>query len=150
MSFEDDIAILAAAPLFRFFGPDALRLLAFASERRDLADDEILFRAGDPADGAYIVLTGTIRLAPRVAGAAPVEAGPAALIGQHALFAGGTRPSEARAAGPAAVMRMAPLLMRRLILEFPEAGAAMRDALAGDLADLSDGLARIGTRFAAP
>lgn len=147
MGLDDDIAILAAAPLFRFFGHDALRLITFASERRALATDEVLFRPGDPADCAFVVMAGTLRLRPRAGGAEAVTAGPSALIGQIALFTGGERPCEARAAEPADVMRVTPILVRRLMAEFPAAAAAIHDALAEDLAGLSADLARLEARF---
>ncbi|GJD57236.1 Crp/Fnr family transcriptional regulator [Methylobacterium dankookense] len=147
MGLDDDIAILAAAPLLRFFGQDALRLITFASERRALAADEVLFRQGDPADGAFVVMAGTVRLMPRAAGAEPVTAGRSALIGQLALFTGGERPCEARAAEAADVMRVTPILVRRLMAEFPEAATAIHDALAEDLAVLSADLARLEAQF---
>ena len=81
MGLDDDIAILAAAPLFGSLDWDALRLLTFAAERRELADGDLLFSRGDPADGGFVVMSGTIRLEPRGAGAEPVRAGRAALIG---------------------------------------------------------------------
>lgn len=76
MGLDDDIAILAAAPLFGFLDRDALRLLTFAAERRDLADGDLLFSRGDPADGGFVVMAGTIRLAPRSPG--PSRCGPGA------------------------------------------------------------------------
>lgn len=88
MGLDDDIAILAAAPLFGFLDRDALRLLT------------------------------------------------SALIGQLALFVRGTRPTEARAEGSAAVMRITPMLMRRVLEEFPAAAQAVHDTLADDLAGL--------------
>jgi CRP-like cAMP-binding protein len=136
LGLDDDIAILAAAPLFGFLERDALRLLTFAAERRDLADGDLLFTRGDPADGGFVVMSGTIRLAPRSAGAEPVRAGRSALIGQLALFVRGTRPTEARAEGAAAVMRITPTLMRRVLEEFPAAARAVHDTLADDLAGL--------------
>ena len=72
-------------------------LLTFAAERRELADGDLLFARGDPADGGFVVMSGTIRLAPRVAEAEPVRAGRSALIGQLALFVRGTRPTAASA-----------------------------------------------------
>ena len=80
MGLDDDIAILAAAPLFGFLDRDALRLLTFAAERRDLADGDLLFARGDPADGGFVVMAGTIRLEPRLAGAEPVRAGRPELV----------------------------------------------------------------------
>ncbi|MFC6049011.1 cyclic nucleotide-binding protein, partial [Methylobacterium hispanicum] len=60
MAIDDDIAVLAAAPLFRCFGRDALRLLSFAAERRDLAAEEVLFRRGEPADSGFVEVSGRI------------------------------------------------------------------------------------------
>jgi CRP-like cAMP-binding protein len=136
LGLDDDIAILAAAPLFGFLERDALRLLTFAAERREMADGDLLFARGDPADGGFVVMSGTIRLAPRGAGAEPVRAGRAALIGQLALFVRGTRPTEARAEGATELMRITPTLMRRVLEEFPGAAQAVHDTLADDLAGL--------------
>ncbi|AYO84594.1 MULTISPECIES: cyclic nucleotide-binding domain-containing protein [Methylobacterium] len=143
MGLDDDIAILADAPLFGFLDRDALRLLTFAAERRELADGDLLFARGDPADGGFVVMSGTIRLAPRVAEAEPVRAGRSALIGQLALFVRGTRPTEARAEGAAEVMRITPTLMRRVLEEFPAAAQSVYDTLAIDLVDLVADLDRV-------
>jgi CRP-like cAMP-binding protein len=143
LGLDDDIAILADAPLFGFLDRDALRLLTFAAERRELADGDLLFARGDPADGGFVVMSGTIRLAPRVAEAEPVRAGRSALIGQLALFVRGTRPTEARAEGAAEVMRITPTLMRRVLEEFPAAAQSVYDTLAIDLVDLVADLDRV-------
>jgi CRP-like cAMP-binding protein len=143
LGLDDDIAILAAAPVFGFLDRDALRLLTFAAERRDLADGDLLFARGDPADGGFVVLSGTIRLAPRGGESEPVRAGRSALIGQLALFVRGTRPTEARAEGPAEVMRITPTLMRRVLEEFPEAAQALHATLAEDLAAFMTDLDRV-------
>jgi len=143
LGLDDDIAILADAPLFGFLDRDALRLLTFAAERRELADGDLLFARGDPADGGFVVMSGTIRLAPRVPDAEPVRAGRSALIGQLALFVRGTRPTEARAEGAAEVMRITPTLMRRVLEEFPAAAQSVYDTLAIDLVDLVTDLDRV-------
>lgn len=149
MAIDDDIAVLAAAPLFRCFGHDALRLLSFAAERRDLAADEILYRRGEPADGGFVVVSGRILLMPAAAGAEPVGAGCASLIGQVALFVRGERPGEARAAEPTTLLRITPALMRRVLEEFPDAAAAIHDTLAEDLAGLAQDLERVRGLLAA-
>ncbi|QGY01348.1 Crp/Fnr family transcriptional regulator [Methylobacterium mesophilicum SR1.6/6] len=142
MGLDDDIAILAAAPVFGFLDRDALRLLTFAAERRELADGDLLFDRGDAADGGFVVLSGTIRLTPRHGGE-PVRAGRSAVIGQLALFVRGTRPTQARAEGPAEVMRITPTLMRRVLEEFPEAAQAVHATLAEDLAAFVTDLDRV-------
>lgn len=147
MGLDDDIAILAAAPLFGFFDRDALRLLTFAGERRELAEGETLFRRGDATDGGYVVLSGAIALAPPVPDASPVIAGRSALIGRNALFRVGTRPSDAAATSASEVMRIAPALMARVLREFPAAAGAIHAALAEDLDELSRGLAAVGAKI---
>ena len=147
MGLDDDIAILAAAPLFGFLDRDALRLLTFAAERRELADGDLLFARGEPADGGFVVMSGTIRLAPRIGGDAPVRAGRSALIGRLALFVRGERPTDAHADGPAEVVRITPTLMRRVLEEFPAAAAAIHDTLAVDLAGLVADLDRVRGLF---
>ena len=59
MALDDDIAILAQAPLFALMGRDALRLISFAAERRTLDAGEELFRRNAATDGGYVVLAGT-------------------------------------------------------------------------------------------
>lgn len=143
MGLDDDIAILAAAPVFGFLDRDALRLLTFAAERRELADGDLLFARDEPADGGFVVMSGTIRLIPRHVRSEPVRAGRSAVIGQLALFVRGTRPTEARAEGAAEVMRITPTLMRRVLEEFPEAAEAVHAELAEDLATFVTDLDRV-------
>ena len=147
MGLDDDIAILAGAPLFGLMGRDALRLLTFAAERRSLGRGDLLFARGEAADGGFVVMSGTIELAPRRPGGEPVTAGRSALIGQLALFLRGERPADARATAPSEVMRITPTLMRRVLEEFPDAAAAIQDTLAEDLAGLTQGLERVRKSF---
>jgi CRP-like cAMP-binding protein len=148
LALDDDIAILAASPLFGLMNRDALRLISFAAERRTLAPEAVLFARGDAADGGFVVLRGTIRLDPRLADAPPVEAGPATVIGRMALFLPQERPTTARAAAEAEVMVIPRTLMRRVLEVFPDAAAAIHDELAEDLAALTRDLS--GLRVARP
>ena len=141
MGLDDDIAILAAAPVFGFLDRDALRLLSFAAERRELGAGDVLFSRGDPADGGFVVMSGTVRLEPR-SGAA-VQAGRSALIGHLALFVRGERPCDAWAETACELLRITPTLMRRVLEEFPSAAQAIHDALATDLVTFTGDLDRI-------
>ncbi|KQP10954.1 cyclic nucleotide-binding protein [Methylobacterium sp. Leaf99] len=147
MGLDEDIAILAAAPLFWFLGRDALRLLSFAAERRSLAPGDRLFARGDASDGGFVVLSGTIALAPRVAGGETVTVGRSALVGRLALLLPGERPTDAHAAAAAEVIRITPTLMRRVLAEFPQAAQAIHDELADDLAVLARDLDDVRLRF---
>lgn len=142
MALDDTIALLAQAPVIGHLERDALRLLAFSAETRRLRAREILFREGDRSDGGYVVLEGELAAA-REGSDAVALAGPGALIGQTALFVRIQRPSSAVARRASSVMRVSPTLMRRVLEEFPAAAAAIQDALADDLAELSGGLERV-------
>lgn len=146
MSLDDDMAILARAPVFECFGADALRLLTFAGERVALVADEALFRRGDRADGGYVVMSGTIALRP-VGGGEAVRAGPSCLIGRNALFVVAKRPADATALEAAEVMRISTALMTRVLREFPLAAAAIYDTLDEDLGALTRGLKQVQARL---
>jgi CRP-like cAMP-binding protein len=144
MALNDDIEVLGQAPLFHLLDRDALRLLAFAADHRSLRAGDVLFRKGDRSDGGYVVARGAVALDAAEDGSSPAFiAGPGALIGQTALFARLARPATATAREPSAVLRITPSLMRRVLEEFPSAAAAIEQALADDLAQLTDGLDRV-------
>ena len=98
MTLEDNIHRLSRTPPFDLLPRDALQLIAFAAEKRNLAADERLFEEGEPADSGFVVFSGAILLS---AGGEGRErrrvAGPGALIGEKAMIAEVVRPSSARA-----------------------------------------------------
>ena len=149
MALEDDIAILARAPLLGLMGRDALRLLAFAAEQRSLQTGEVLFRRGDRSDGGYVVTRGEIALDSAGDGSQPFTARSGTLIGQTALLVRSGRRANAIAREPSAVMRISPTLMRRVLEEFPASAAAIRAAIVKDLVALSEGLAGVRRRLEA-
>lgn len=150
MALDDDIAILAGAPLFNLLDRDALRLVAFASENRTLRTGDTLFRKGDRSDGGYVVSRGEIALDAHDDGSpAAFVAGPGSLIGRTALFARVERPATAIARAPSTVIRVAPSLMRRVLEEFPNAAGAIHQAMEEELATLSEGLERVRQKLLA-
>ncbi|WP_445502582.1 cyclic nucleotide-binding domain-containing protein [Microvirga sp. G4-2] len=150
MALDDDIAVLSQAPLFNLLERDALRLVAFASETRNLRAGDVLFRKGDRSDGGYVVSRGAIALDANEDGSpAAFVAGPGSLIGQAALFTRISRPATATAQEASTVIRVTPSLMRRVLEEFPDAAAAMQDAMAAELARLSQGLERVRQKLIA-
>jgi CRP-like cAMP-binding protein len=148
MSLSDDIALLSGAPLLSLLDPEALRLLAFASDRRALEPGEVLFRRGETADGGYVVAAGALALdAGR--GEPPFSAGPGTLIGRTALFVPARRPATATALAPSGVLHVSQSLMGRMLREFPDAALRLREALADDLATTAADLGRVRARLLA-
>jgi len=150
MALDDDIAVLSQAPLFALLERDALRLVAFASESRTYREGDVLFKKGDRSDGGYVVSRGDIALDAKEDGSPEAFlAGPGALIGQAALFARIERRATATAREPSAIIRVTPSLMRRVLEEFPDAAAAIQEAMAEELARLTEGLERVRQKLIA-
>ena len=83
MSIEDDVALLERVPTLRLLGTAALRMLAIGSEQRDFVRGDVMFSAGEDADGGFVVQRGSFRIADGIG--AEMIAGPGALIGELAL-----------------------------------------------------------------
>lgn len=104
--FED---VLARLPLFQNLSPASRQALDEHMRPLHLAKGQVLFRAGEPADGFYILLQGKVKLTKpsrqrdHVGGvAAPRESllsliGPGEVFGELSLLDGGTRSTSATA-----------------------------------------------------
>ena len=56
---QDEVDLLRSIPMLANMPNNKLKLLAFASDQVTYSDGELLFKQGDDADAAYIVVTGT-------------------------------------------------------------------------------------------
>ncbi len=130
MALDDDMALLARQPLLSLMERDALRLLAFAAESRILRAGDVLFRAGEPSDGAVLVVSGAVALTAQDDGQPASEiAGPRAMIGELALFTSVPRQVTAIAREPTQVMRLPRSVMRRVLGESPDSAEAIAQAI---------------------
>ena len=131
MTIEDDIAFLERIPILRRLGAPALRILAIGAESRDVEAGQVLFAAGDAADGAYVVQRGSFTLKPARASDSEVVAGPGTLLGESALVAETKRPATATAREASTVMRISRAMFLKMLEGYPEAAYRMRDMIAG-------------------
>jgi CRP-like cAMP-binding protein len=130
MSIEDEIGLLERVPSLRRLGGGALRSLAIAAESLSLQAGDVLFSAGDTADGAFVVQQGSLSLKPGGAGEEEVVAGPGTLLGETALLAPTKRPATAIAREPARVLRVSRATFLKILDSYPEAAQRLRDLLA--------------------
>ena len=91
---------------------------------------EQLFKAGDSADGAFIVQQGSFRLRPERAGQNEVIAGPGTLIGEAALLSETQRPATATAREDSTVMRLPRAMFLKMLEGYPEAARRLREVIA--------------------
>lgn len=144
MGLNDDIAALEVVPTFAGVEREALRLIAFAAESRILRAGDVLFRRGEPADAGYLVRSGAIALDARDDGS-PTDyvVGPGVLIGELALFAETKRPATAIARESSSVTKLPRSVLRRVLVEFPDAAVHLRAVFAERLTGIAGDLAAV-------
>ena len=128
MSIEDEIVFLERVPMLRPLGSGALRSLAIAAETYSMQPGEVLFTAGEDADGAYVLQQGSITLKPLQG--PEVVAGPGTLLGESALLAETKRPATATAREAATLMRVSRATFLKILDSYPDAAQRLRDHLA--------------------
>src|SRR5215475_15645824 len=132
MAIEDDISLLERVPTLGLLGRQALRILAIGAETRYVHGGELLFKAGDEADGGFVIQEGRIVLS-SPADRNEVTVGPCTLLGEVALFTETRRPATAKALEPSTVLCIPRPLFIRMLDSFPDAARKLRATLAGRL-----------------
>jgi CRP-like cAMP-binding protein len=132
MAIDDDIAFLERVPTLGLLGRPALRILAIGAETRHVDGGEVLFNAGDEAEGGFVVQAGRFHLSSPEDGR-DLTVGPCTLLGEVALFAETRRPATAKALEPATVLSIPRPLFIRMLDSFPDAARKLREILAGRL-----------------
>jgi CRP-like cAMP-binding protein len=132
MTIEDDIAFLERMPIFALLGPQALRILAIGAESRYVHNGEVLFVAGELADGGYVVQDGSfaLQLDDAESDEARVVVERGTLLGEFALLTETVRPVTATALEPSTVMRIPRSLFLKMLEGFPDAAQRLRDYMA--------------------
>lgn len=131
MALEDDILFLRRIATFRVLGPDALRVLAISAEKIHLRTGEVLFVEGEPADSAYVVAAGAIRLrrAHDRTLQEPIIVREGALIGESALLIEGDRPASAMAMEPCTLFKIPRGMFMRMLESDLEAAIGLREMI---------------------
>ena len=145
MSIEDDIAFLERVPTLALMGREALRVIAISVDHFTLARGQALFHEGEPADCAYVVQQGSLRVAPEDPQLAmrpgqSIRAGEGALIGEMALLTETRRPATATALEAAEVLRIPRNMFLRTLESYPDAARELTrrlsERVSATLADL--------------
>ena len=134
MSLEDDLRNLSRIPIFAAMEPDARRLIAFSAETRILRAGDVLFRRGEPSDGGYVLISGSIVLDD----SDDIRAGteltvPFTLIGEVALISETARSVAAIARHPSTVLKISRTLFHRVLREYPSNAEKIRGMLSARL-----------------
>ena len=154
MAIEDDILFIERVPTLRALGRDALRILAIGAESRYVHRGEVLFIAGEMADGGYVVQEGSFRLEGDSKAGGEVIAGPGTLLGELALISEIKRPATATANEPSTVIRISRSLFLKMLEGYPHAALILRDQIVARaqraLAEMTDVRAMLDTSQTPP
>ena len=135
MSLEKNATMLARLPFFRAFADQQIRLIAFGSDTVQLQRGDTLFRMGEQADSAFLVVEGTIELSSDRTGMRLtrdiVRSG--SLIGPLTLLCAGERPLHAQAMTASTVLRIRRDMVRRVLAEYPDAARRLYTTMSEDL-----------------
>jgi CRP/FNR family transcriptional regulator, cyclic AMP receptor protein len=122
MLLKDEVDLLRRVPLFAHLDPAKLKLLAFTSTRASFKPGQELFRQGDEADAAYLILSGEADVvADTPSGEVPVATvGQNAIVGEIAILCDVPRTATVRAASRLETLKIEKEQFLRLIREFPD------------------------------
>src|SRR5262245_10172382 len=128
MSLEEDIAFFERVPPLAALGKQALRILAIGAETRHLHSGDVLFYAGELADGGYIVQEGSLLLERgTLAEGNEITVGRGTLVGELALLTNTVCQATAIAKEPTVVVRISRNLFRKMLEGYPAAAEKLRE-----------------------
>jgi CRP-like cAMP-binding protein len=120
------------------------KLLCFSAERLTYAPGQVMFKAGDMGDAAYIVIDGRVEITvPTPSGPIIVNTlGKNDIIGEIAIFGDVPRTATATAKNKVEVLKISSELFEKIIRENPDAALELIRVLAGRLANTTAQLSR--------
>lgn len=134
---EQSVARLREVPIFEALPDAALHALAEGADEVTLKSGELLFRAGETAEGGHVVLAGRLELFTEQGARRKrlCELLPGALIGEKALLIAATRPCGARALEASRLLPIPRPVFLQVLQDFPEAAQALRALFAARIAE---------------
>src|SRR5262245_13210265 len=142
MAIDDDIAFFERVPTLSLLGRQALRILAIGAVTRQVDRGEVLFRAGEQADGGFVVQQGSFGFS-RSGGGGGFRVGPVRFLGEVGLLAEPRRRPTAGGLGPSSGLSIPRPLFIRMLDSFPDAARRLRETLASRLDDATREIVKV-------
>ena len=144
MSLEQEVELIRQFPIFAGIQPAMQKLLCFSAERLTFVPGQIIVKAGDMGDAAYIIIEGMVDISvPTPSGPIPVNtAGRNAIIGEIAIFGDVPRTATATARTKVDTLKISKELFTKIIRESPDAALELIKILAERLANTTAQLSR--------
>jgi CRP-like cAMP-binding protein len=132
MSLKQEFELLRRVPLFAEIEPAKLKLLAFVSERVAFDPGKRLFRQGDAADAAYLIIDGHADVIIETRGGPVVVAtlGGNETVGEIAIISNVPRTATVCAKDRLITLRIPKEPFMRMVREFPNMAVSIMQELA--------------------
>jgi CRP-like cAMP-binding protein len=109
--------------MFRDFDPAKLKLLAFAAERMRVEKGDIVYRAGDPSDAVYVLLSGEVDVRHGQVWLARLSCG--AVFGEIGVLCARPRANTLVAVSEISLLRIEKNLFFEFLREMPQMAIAL-------------------------
>src|SRR5215471_2075685 len=122
MSLNEEVDMLRKIQLFSKVEPAKLKLLAFTSERAVFEAEEVLFRQGDQADAAYIIVAGEVAVdveSPTGRRTRVAQLGRDQIVGEIGILGDVPRTATVTALGRTTTLKITKDLFFRMVSDFP-------------------------------
>lgn len=122
MDIQKETELLRNVPMFAKLDPSKLKLLAFTSQSLHFDDGEVLFREGDRADSAYVIMSGEVEILADTGGTQFVAGtlGTNELFGELGVLTEEPRSATLRAKGELVALRISDDIFLKLLAENSE------------------------------
>lgn len=149
MRLEEAAAVLSQAEFFDICDAEQKRLLAFASERRRFASDEIVCKGDVVPDGAHVLIEGTLKAKPEgeIAGKAYTISSPGSVISALALILAKPRLITVTAVIETDMLFVPRSAFRKLMQQSPDLAERAAAHIQNDLGQYLGALQPVGRRM---
>lgn len=136
MSLAVEVELIRQVPVFSAIEPAQQKLLCFSSERMVYEAGQVVFREGDSADAAYVVIDGSVEITVQTAHGPRVvnTMGQCDVVGETAIFGDVPRTATATAKTRTEALRVRKDLFLELVRDNAAAALQLNRILASRLA----------------
>jgi len=137
MSLATEVDIIRRVPVFSAIGAEKQKLLCFSSERLTFEPGQVMFREGDAADAAYVIIDGTVEITVDTPGGPLLvnTLGEGDVVGETAIFGDVPRTATATAKTRLEALRVCKDLFLDLVRDNADAAMQINRVLAARLAN---------------
>jgi CRP/FNR family transcriptional regulator, cyclic AMP receptor protein len=128
VTLQAECQTLQEIPLFRDLDPAKLKLLVFAAERLVIEKGDIVFRAGDPSDAIYVLLSGQVDVLHDQVRLARLSCG--AVFGELGVLGARPRTNTIEAVSEVSLLRIEKNVFFELLQQMPRLAVALSRELA--------------------